>query len=181
MTRRFEIGPILMAVGALVLLVSLFLDWYGGFTAWSAFEVVDVLLALLVLLALVAAVGLLAPDLAYVDRRWLPAVVFVIVALVAAEIISPPPAVGDADPDVGAWLAFGAAVLMLLAAVLSLGRVSFSFAVEGRDMRRRVPAVDHRQPTTESGAIVAPPPAADETATTVADSPAVKPPRGRRR
>ncbi len=155
-----------MAVGALVLLVSLFLDWYGGFTAWSAFEVVDVLLAILALLALVAAVGLLAPDLAYVDRRWLPALVFVIVVLVAAEIASPPPAGGDADPDIGAWLAFGAAVLMLVAAVLSLGRVSFSFAIEGRDMRRRVAAVDHRQPTTESGPVVARP-ATDETATTV--------------
>ena len=42
MTRRFEVGPILVALGAVVLLVSLFLDWYGSLTAWDAFEVVEV-------------------------------------------------------------------------------------------------------------------------------------------
>src|SRR3712207_91155 len=158
MTRRFQIGPILMGIGALVLLVSLFLDWYGGLNAWSAFEVVDVLLAILALLALVAAAGLIAPEFAYVDRRWLPALVFAVVVLVAAEILSPPPAVGDADPETGAWIAFGAAVLMFVGALLSLGRVSFSVEVEGRDVRHRVAAVDHRQPTTETGAVVAPAP-----------------------
>ena len=43
MTRRFEVGPILIAIGAIVLLVSLFLDWYGSLTAWDAFEVVEVI------------------------------------------------------------------------------------------------------------------------------------------
>ena len=37
----------LLALGALLLLVSLFLDWYGPLTAWNAFEVTDVLLAAL--------------------------------------------------------------------------------------------------------------------------------------
>ena len=75
MTRRFEVGPILVALGAIVLLVSLFLDWYGRLTAWDAFEVVEVLLAALAVTALVIAAGLLAPDLEYVERRWLPPVV----------------------------------------------------------------------------------------------------------
>ena len=52
--RRFDIGPLIVAVGSLVLLVSLFLDWYGGETAWGAFEVADVLIAALALAALVA-------------------------------------------------------------------------------------------------------------------------------
>jgi hypothetical protein len=157
MNRRFEIGPILMGIGALVLLVSLFLDWYGGATAWDAFEVVDVLLAVLALLALVGSAGLVAPELAYLDRRWMPALVLAVAVLVAAEILSPPPAVDELDADVGAWLAFGAALVMLGGALLSLGRVSFSVAVEGRDTRHRVAAVDHRQPTTETGAVVAEP------------------------
>jgi hypothetical protein len=158
MNRRFEIGPILLGIGALLLLISLFLDWYAGFNAWSAFEVVDVLLALLAVVGLVAAAGLVAPEMGYIDRRWLPALVFAVVALVAAEILSPPPAVGEADPDTGAWIAFGAAVLMFAGGLLSLGRVSFSVEVEGRDVRHRVAAVDHRQPTTETGAVVAPEP-----------------------
>ena len=73
--RRFEVGPILVGLGAILLLVSLFLDWYGGLTAWDAFEVVEVMLATLAVTALVIAVGLLAPDVEYVERRWLPAVV----------------------------------------------------------------------------------------------------------
>ena len=72
MSRRFEVGPILVALGALVLLVSLFLDWYGALTAWEAFEVVEVLLGSLAVTALVIAVGQLMPDLEYVERRWLP-------------------------------------------------------------------------------------------------------------
>jgi hypothetical protein len=157
MTRRFEIGPILLAAAAILLLVSLFLDWYGGFTAWSAFEVVDVLLLMLAVVTLVAAAGQVAPDLEYADRRWLPWLVLAIVTLVVAEILNPPPAVGDADPDAGAWIAFAASLVMLAASLMSVGRVHFSLSVEGRDTRRRVAAVDHRQPTTETGAVVAPP------------------------
>ena len=63
MTRRFEVGPILVALGAIVLLVSLFLDWYGPLSAWEAFEVVEVLLAALAVAALIVAAGQLVPDL----------------------------------------------------------------------------------------------------------------------
>ena len=39
MTRRLEAGPILVTLGALLLLASLFLDWYEpGISAWEAFE-----------------------------------------------------------------------------------------------------------------------------------------------
>src|SRR3954452_22673202 len=99
--RRFEIGPLIVAVGSLVLLVSLFLDWYGDLSAWGAFEVTDVLLAALALAALVAAVGLIVPELAFLDRRWLLASVFAIAILVVAAILSPPPSVGGADPQTG--------------------------------------------------------------------------------
>lgn len=177
MNRRFEIGPILLGTGALLLLVSLFLDWYAGFNAWSAFEVVDVLLAVLAVVGLVAAAGLVAPELGYIDRRWLPALVFAVVALVSAEILSPPPAVGEADPDTGAWIAFGAAVLMFAGGLLSLGRVSFSVEVEGRDVRHRVAAVDHRQPTTETGAVVAPVPPTSATEPLAEPEPPAKPRR----
>ena len=149
MTRRFEVGPILVALGAIGLLVSLFMDWYGPLTAWEAFEVVEVLLAVLAVTALAIAVGLLAPDLEYVERRWLPLVVLGVAVLVAAELVNPPPAAGDETLAAGAWLAFGAALVMLAGAVLSFGRVSLAVAVEGRELRERVPVVDHREDTTE--------------------------------
>jgi hypothetical protein len=150
MTRRFEVGPILVALGAIGLLVSLFMDWYGPLTAWEAFEVVEVLLAALAVTALAIAVGLLVPDLEYVERRWLPLIVLAVAVLVAAELVNPPPAAGEEALDAGAWLAFGAAIVMLGGAVLSFGRVSLAVAVEGREVRERVPVVDHREDTTES-------------------------------
>ena len=161
--RRIEIGPLIVAAGSLVVLVSLFLDWYGDQTAWAAFEVTDVLLAALAVLALAAATGLVAPELAYVDRRWLPAAVLAVAVIVSAEILSPPPSVGGADPQPGAWIGFGAALVMLAGAVLSLGRVSFSVAIEDREPQR-VAAVDHRPPTTETGPAVERPAADPATA-----------------
>jgi hypothetical protein len=156
MTRRFELGPILVAAGSLLLLVSLFLDWYtGGLSAWDSFEVVDLLLAAVAVAALVGVLGVLAPELAYVDRRWLPGLVAIAAVLVAASIINPPPAAAGRDVDTGAWVAFGAALAMLVGAVLSIGRVSFAIAVEGRETRQRVAAVDERQPTTETAAVIA--------------------------
>src|SRR3954464_15847615 len=104
MTRRFELGPILVALGALVLLVSLFLDWYGALTAWDAFEIVEVLLGVLAVTAFVIALGQLVPDIDYADRRWLPGVVLAVAVLVAAEIVTPPPAAGGEDPAGGAWI-----------------------------------------------------------------------------
>ncbi len=155
--RRFDIGPLIVAIAGLVLLVSLFLDWYGDQTAWGAFEVADVLIAALAIAALVAAAGLLAAELAYLDRRWLPGLVLAAAVLVIAELLSPPPSVGGADPQPGAWIAFASVLAMLAGTVLSMGKVSFSFAIEGREPRHRVAAVDHRPPTTEAGAPVSKP------------------------
>lgn len=154
MTRRFEVGPMLVALGAIALLASLFMDWYGPLTAWEAFEVVEVLLAVLAVAALVVAVGLLIPDLEYLERRWLPLIVFAIAVLVAAELVNPPPAAAADDRlEAGAWTAFGSALVLVGGAVLTFGRVSFAVSVQGREVRERVPVVDHRQDTTETAAI----------------------------
>jgi hypothetical protein len=158
LTRRFDIGPFVIALGALVLLVSLFLTWFDGalvLNAWEAFEITDLLLAGLAIAALMAAVGLLTPEVDYVDRRFVPWIVGAAFVLVANQVIRPPVGFRNADLSTGAWLAFAAAIVMVLGAVLSLTKVSFAVAVEGRDRRRRVAAVDHRPPPTETGAPVA--------------------------
>src|SRR5688500_11807958 len=145
MTRRLEAGPLLVTLGALLLLVSLFLIWYTGeLTAWDAFEVWDLVLAALALAAIAASVGLLVPEAAAVDRRWLPATVGAALVVVAVEILDPPPAALGGDPGTGAWLALGAAVLMAAGAVLTFSRVRLALTVEGRDPRRHVSAVDAR-------------------------------------
>lgn len=153
MTRRFEVGPLLVALGAAILLVSLFLEWYGTLTAWEAFEVVEVLLAVLAIAALTVSVGLLLPDLGYLERRWLPLIVAAAAILVIAEVIDPPPTAAGEDLEAGAWLAFGAVFLMSAGALLTVGRISFALSVENRDVRERVPVVDHRQDTTETAAV----------------------------
>ena len=155
MTRRFDIGPVVLGLGAILVLVALFLEWYGQLTAWDTFELADVVLAALAVAGLAAAVGLLTPDADYLDRRAIPWVVGAMFVLILAELLNPPPAAGGQELGTGAWLAFAGAIVMAIGAILSLGRVSFAVAVEGRDRRQRVAAVDHRPPTTEAGAPVA--------------------------
>lgn len=154
-TRRFDIGPIVLGLGSILVLVALFLAWYGDFTAWDVFEVTDILLAALAVAGVAAAVGLLVPDAEYMDRRAVPWIVGATLVLVATELLNPPPASGGQDLSTGAWLAFAGAIVMVIGAVLSLARVSFAVAIEGRDRRKRVAAVDHRPPPTETGAPVA--------------------------
>jgi hypothetical protein len=145
MTRRFEAGPVLVIIGAIVLLVSLFIDWFSpGVTAWTVFEVLDLLLAALALGAILAAFGMIMPETALLERRWLPPLVVVTIVVIASQIIDPPPAVSDGDVDDGAWLALGASAAMLLGAVLIFSRVHLAVTIEGRDTRRRVAAVDAR-------------------------------------
>jgi hypothetical protein len=158
LTRRFDIGPFVIALGALVLLVSLFLTWFDGalvLNAWQAFEITDLLLAALAIAAFVAAIGLLTPEVDYIDRRFVPWIVGAVLVLVADQMIQRPVGFRNADLGTGAWMAFAASIVMVLGAVLSLTKVSFAVAVEGRDRRRRVAAVDHRPPPTETGAPVA--------------------------
>jgi hypothetical protein len=160
MTRRLEAGPLLVTLGALLLLVSLFLAWFAGeVTAWEAFEVWDLVLFVLALGSIAAGLGLTTQGVYLVDRRFLPAAVLAVAAIVGSQIIDPPPAAAGLDPDTGAWLAFGAALVMCLGAMLTFGRVRLALTVEGRDQRRHVSAVDARapqDPTTDSHELVVP-------------------------
>jgi hypothetical protein len=148
MTRRFELGPLLAALGALVLLVALFLAWFGPLSAWDAFEITDLLLAVLALGILIVAAGALLPEVLDVDARWLPWLAGAAFVVVAAQLIDPPPVALGRDRHEGAWLALAGTLLALAGTVLTLGRVSLAVAVEGRERRRRVAAVDHRPPAT---------------------------------
>ena len=115
MTRRFDIGPVVLGLGAILVLVSLFLDWYegppgDGISGFTVFEFLDLLLTglavvmlvsladaiglvrsgmrsyvPLVVAALAAAVGLLTPDAEFLDRRAVPWIVGATVVLAAAR------------------------------------------------------------------------------------------------
>ncbi|MGI8778634.1 MAG: hypothetical protein ACR2L8_00430 [Solirubrobacteraceae bacterium] len=160
MARRLEAGPLLVTLGALLLLVSLFLNWFTGeVTAWQAFEVWDLVLFVLALGSIAAGLGLTAQDVDMVDRRFLPAAVAAVAVIVASQIIDPPPAATGQDADTGAWLALGSALLMCAGAILTFGRVHVALTVEAREPRQHVSAVDARgpqDPTTDSQALVRP-------------------------
>src|SRR5919112_53358 len=87
MTRRLEAGPLLVTMGALLLLVSLFLTWFtGDVTAWEAFEVWDLVLFVLALGAIAAGLGLATQDVELIDRRVLPVAVAAVAVIVASQI-----------------------------------------------------------------------------------------------
>jgi peptidoglycan/LPS O-acetylase OafA/YrhL len=163
MRQRLDLGSILAALGAALLLVSLFVAWFEpAGTGWQVFEALDLVLAGIAVGALAAvAAGLgTAPE----DRAWwVPALAAVALAVVAIQIIDPPPAASGADRVEGAWLALAGSLLLVVGAVLQRTRISISLDVRERDRRRRVPAVDRREGVAEDS------PGPAEARTTVAD------------
>jgi hypothetical protein len=133
---RINAGGLVAAVGAILLLVSLFLDWFDpGLTAWDAFEIVDLLLALIALAAIAAAASSLDARLPLEDRLLLP-LGGAATLLVVHALIDHPPAAAGLDPVEGAWLALAGSLLLLIGGLLTVVRVSLAFDVE----RNRRPA-----------------------------------------
>ncbi|HWC28206.1 MAG TPA: hypothetical protein VG474_16570 [Solirubrobacteraceae bacterium] len=125
--RNIEAGALLVGAGAILLFVSLFLEWYQpGIDAWEVFEVWDLVLAALAIAALVV----VASRLGYGPPRpasWVLAAAIAALVIVLYAILDPPPVVGglpDGDPGTGLWLALVAAILMTSGAILSAARIS---------------------------------------------------------
>jgi hypothetical protein len=141
MERRLDAGPLLVALGAAVLLVALWVSWYEpGGTAWHAFETLDLVLAALALGAAATALGRLAGG----DGRLVLGLALAACVVVFSQLVDPPPSARGADLDTGAWMALGASAVMVVGAVLSQASIAVTVDVRGRDARRRVAAVDRR-------------------------------------
>jgi hypothetical protein len=159
--RRIDAGDVLAALGALLVLIGLFLPWFGDANGWEAFEALDLVLAALAL-AVIAAAASGAGLLAAPSPRLLAPLGAALLAIVALQIVDRPPLFsGDEDLGAGAWLALGGAALVLIGGLMRVARVSVSVSVGGRDVRRRVPAVDKR-PTPDLAANSSPAPAREE-------------------
>lgn len=128
MPRRVDGGQALAAIGAVILIISLFLEWFGPeVTAWTVFEIVDLLLAAIALATLVA----IAPPSLWGQRSappvrhsWLLALGVAALVLVAAALINHPPAAVGRPIESGAWLGLAAAALMAVGGLLAGKRIS---------------------------------------------------------
>jgi hypothetical protein len=132
---QLSVGPLIAAVGAVLLVVSLFLDWWEGLTAFTGFEFLDLLLLLLA----VAVIASLASGLGLVRAPVSPGlalgVALFTVLLVLSQIVNDPPAVVDrgADKDIGIWLALSGSALMVAGAVLGYAHISLAVETRPRD------------------------------------------------
>lgn len=122
-------GVGLVALGALIGVISLFLEWSFGATLWQIFTLLDVATVLLALAAIALGIGvLLAPRVPYLRAALVPiAMFFALPALVTAiEFV-----VGPGDVEVGAIVG----ILSALAASAGLALLVASDAVAMRGKR----------------------------------------------
>jgi hypothetical protein len=147
----FPIGPVLAVAGAVLLLVSLFLDWYDEISAWTAFEVLDLVLAALAIgtaLSLLERLGVSRRRVGVMGAGAAIPMAVAALVIVVSQILNHPPAAQDADPEVGLWLALAATALMSLGAILATARISVALDV------------DRREPPSEAPTVTEPPPPA---------------------
>ena len=137
---RFEAGVVLVAAGAVVLLISLFFDWYApARSAWQVFEVWDLVLAALAVTALWAAAERVLST-GSLPQRWLVVPGIAALVIVVASLLNHPPAAIGSAPMVGIWLALGASIAMATGAGMSIARVSVAIQIsDGAATTRRGP------------------------------------------
>jgi hypothetical protein len=133
---QLAVGPLVAALGAVLLIISLFLDWYSGITGFTVFEFIDLLLVLLAL----ATIASLAGGIGLIQPAPSPAVSLGValftIFVVLSQILNDPPLVTGPGPDkdIGLWLALSGSALMVAGAVL--GYASISLALETRVRER---------------------------------------------
>ena len=154
--QKLDVGTVIVGLGALGLLVSLFLDWYSpSLSAFDVFEFLDWTLLACAVLALVGVALALTGD----APSWLPYPAVVAFFVAATQLIDPPPAAHGSAREVGAWLGLGCALAMAAGVALAAASIAITVDVRGRERRRRVAAVDRRDAAEGE----APPPAPGRT------------------
>lgn len=139
MRRQIGAGPAAAALGALLLLVSLFVDWYEpGVSAFTVFEVLDLVLAALALAALAAAAERLTAGGGAGDTSTtfgpalLPLLGGIALLIVVSQVVNHPPAAVGRDPEAGQWLGLAGAALIAAGGVLGVTRISLAVNVDRR-------------------------------------------------
>jgi hypothetical protein len=148
---QLAVGPLVATAGAVLLVVSLFLDWYEKFSAFTVFEFNDLLLTALA----IATVVLLARGLGMATAPWSPGIALVTsilaVLVVLSQILNHPPAANGLEKSIGIWLGLSGSALMVAGAILGYAHISL--------------AVETRPRTTAPPPSAPPPPRADQSDT----------------
>jgi hypothetical protein len=132
---QLALGPLVASVGAVLLIVSLFLDWYEGVTGFTAFEFLDLLLVLLALATIASLVGGLGLVKPAPSPTVSLAVALFTIFVVLTQIVNDPPAVvlTGTDQDIGIWLGLSGAALMVAGGVLGYASISLAFEPRSGD------------------------------------------------
>ena len=139
-SSTLPVGPMVAAVGAVLLIVSLFLDWYEvdleGFTVFEFLDLLLVVMALATIASLAGGLGLVKPAPSPVVSL---AVALFTIFVVVSQILNDPPAVagGDRGKEIGIWLALGGAALMTAGSLLAFARISLAVETRGGPGRER--------------------------------------------
>ena len=140
--RRIPVGPLIGLIGAVLLAVSLFLNWWDGITAFTAFEALDLLLLALALMAAVSlaeAAGARLPSVMAVGAALALPVGVLATLIVATQLVNDPPLIvgHDLGHDIGIWLALGGALLIVAGSLLTVARISVALDMERRERPAR--------------------------------------------
>jgi hypothetical protein len=139
--RRIALGPLVGTLGSALLAVSLFLDWWDGVTAFTAFEVLDLVLLALAsgtAAALLTEAGLPLPR-SPLSGRALPLAALALLIVLTQIVNDPPLVLGGSGPDhaTGIWLALAGGVLMTAGALVTASKISLAVDVRRRDTTSR--------------------------------------------
>jgi hypothetical protein len=124
--RRLRHGEWIAGTAGVVLLVSLFLDWYPGSTGWESFAVTDIVLAIAALMGIslpLAAATQRAPAVAQATSALTVPVAIAASVLAVVHTISLPD--GADGRELGLWLGLAGALGVLVGAYRSMGDQSF--------------------------------------------------------
>lgn len=152
MPNRIDGGRVLAGAGGMLLIASLFFDWFGSDrSGWAAFELADLVLAGLAALAILAATPW-GPAFARPERGllWMG---LAALAIVAEAIIDHPPGTAGRSLEGGAWLALAAALLITAGGLLRAARISIVVTLRTAETAQPEGSVgEPAQPAAAAGA-----------------------------
>jgi hypothetical protein len=125
------------ALGAVLLIVSLFLDWYDTFTGFTIFEFLDLLLTGLALVAIAALVAGFLDARDAVSPGVLMIASVLALVIVFSQVVNHPPGANGLEKELGIWLALAGAALMVAGAVLSYAHISLAVETRPRAAEER--------------------------------------------